>query len=149
MTLIVTPGLVLSGALIGVLTGILIGVVTMISDIIFYSRNPSDLKFGRKYSSPAVQFGVFLLINLLYGALHGVIFSLLLPFLPTGWFLRGLIFGVGIYLILSRTFAEQFAYMSADYFPRHLSVYLTAEFVVIYVLQGLLISAGMLLLAGV
>ena len=48
---------------------------------------------------------------------------------------------------LCRQFTEGFAFMNPDYFPVNLSVYLSIEFLVIYVLQGILISMGIMMVS--
>ena len=94
-----------------------------------------------------VQLLVFMLINAVYAGIQGVILVWLLPILPSHWILRGLVFGVASYVILSRHFTEGFAFMNPDYFPVNLSVYLSIEFLVIYVLQGILISMGIMMVS--
>ena len=136
-----------SGIAIGMISGILVGLLTILSDAFFYSRYVSDLRLAKKYANPMVQLLVFMLINAVYAGIQGVILVWLLPILPSHWILRGLVFGVARYVILSRHFTEGFAFMNPDYFPVNLSVYLSIEFLVIYVLQGILISMGIMMVS--
>jgi hypothetical protein len=134
---------ILKGITVGVISGIIIGFIILISDGIFYSRYVTNFEIARKYSKPINQLMVFLSISILYGAIQGGIFAWLMPLLPSGWFLRGLVFGVVSYLILSRHFVEGFAFMNRKYIPTKLSTYLAVEFLIAYILQGILISSIM------
>jgi hypothetical protein len=83
-------------------------------------------------------------ISILYGGIQGGIFAWLIPVLPEDWILRGIVFALISYLILSRHFVEGFAFMSSKLIPIRLSVYLSVEFLVIYITQGIIISRIML-----
>jgi hypothetical protein len=131
---------IFSGIGIGVISGIIVGLLTILSDAFFYSRYVSDFRLAKKYVNPMMQLLVFMLINAAYAGVQGAILVWLLPILPSYWLLRGLVFGAASYMVLSRHFTEDFAFMNPDYFPVHLSLYLSIEFLVIYVLQGILIS---------
>jgi hypothetical protein len=140
---------IFSGIGIGIISGIIVGTLTILSDAFFYSRYVSDFRLAKKYANPMVQLLVFMLINAVYAGIQGAILAWLLPILPSHWLLRGLVFGVASYVVLSRHFTEGFAFMNPDYFPVHLSLYLSIEFLVIYVLQGIFISFGLLMVSGV
>lgn len=131
---------IINGAFAGLISGIVVGFLTIVSDAFFYSKHGSGLKTARQYSSPLNQLGVFLGISLLYGAIQGIIFVWLIPVLPSNLFFRGLIFGSMSYVVLSRHFAEGFAFMNPEFFPVKVSIYLAFEFLMIYVLQGIFIS---------
>ena len=134
---------------IGMISGIIVGILTILSDVFFYSRYVSDFRLARKYANPMIQLLVFMLINAAYAGVQGAILIWLLPILPSNWLLRGLVFGAASYVVLSRHFTEGFAFMNPDYFPVHLSLYLSMEFLVIYVLQGSLISMGIMMVSGI
>lgn len=134
---------------IGMISGIIVGLLTILSDAFFYSRYVSDFRLAKKYANPMIQLLVFMLINAVYAGVQGVILVWLLPILPSHWLLRGLVFGAASYVILSRHFTEGFAFMNSYYFPVYLSLYLSIEFLVIYVLQGILISMGMMMVSGI
>lgn len=140
---------VFSGIGIGMISGIIVGLLTILSDAFFYSRYVSDFRLAKKYANPMVQLLLFMLINAVYAGVQGAILVWLLPILPSHWLLRGLVFGAASYIILSRHFTEGFAFMHPDYFPVHLSLYLSIEFLVIYVLQGILISMGIMMMSGI
>jgi hypothetical protein len=142
-------GHILSGIGIGMISGIMVGLLTILSDAFFYSRYVSDFRLAKNYANPMIQLLVFMLINAVYAGIQGAILLWLLPILPSHWLLRGLVFGVASYAVLSRHFTEGFALMNPDYFPVHLSLYLSIEFLVIYVLQGILISIGMMMVSGI
>lgn len=135
------------GMLAGGVAGVLTGVLTIISDAVFYSRFAPPVKGAREYANPLTQLGVFMLIAVFYGAVQGVLFMWLLPVLPAGVLWRGVVFGLGSYLVLSRHFAEGFAFMSPEFMPAKVSAYLAVEFLTIYLLQGLLVSKGVALLS--
>lgn len=134
------------GLMVGLVAGFLGGLLTMVSDLVFYSKNGQGLTAARQYANPLHQLGVFLAISLFYGAIQGVVFIWATPILPADTIARGLVFGFISYLILSRHFAEGFAFMSPKIFPTKVSVYLTFEFLVLYILQGIIISKGIMLL---
>ena len=134
---------ILGGIVVGLFSGIIVGLLTMVSDAVFYSKNGKGLKAARQYSNPLFQLGVFLAISLFYGAIQGIVFTWVAPILPTtSSIIRGILFGLISYLILSRHFVEGFAFMNPEVFPTKMSVYLSIEFLAIYVLQGLIISQG-------
>jgi hypothetical protein len=140
---------IFSGIGVGMISGIIVGLLTILSDAFFYSRFVSDFRLAKKYANPMVQLLLFMLINAVYAGVQGAILIWLLPILPSHWLLRGLVFGVASYMVLSRHFTEGFAFMNPDYFPVHLSLYLSIEFLVIYVLQGILISMGIMMMSGI
>ena len=131
---------ILKGIWAGIISGIFVGIFTLISDGIFYSKYVTNFEMARVYSKPLVQLLLFMLISIVYGSIQGGIFAWLLPLLPNGWVLRGIIFGVVSYLILSRHFIEGFAFMNPKYMPTNLIIYLSVEFLIIYILQGIIIS---------
>lgn len=133
---------------IGMISGVIVGLLTILSDAFFYSKYVSDFRLARKYANPMIQLLIFMLINAVYAGVQGAILVWLLPILPSHWLLRGLVFGAVSYAVLSRHFTEGFAFMNPDYFPVHLSLYLSMEFLVIYVLQAILISIGILMVSG-
>lgn len=135
---------ILGGIVVGLISGIVVGFLTMISDAVFYSKNGKGLKAARQYSNPLFQLGIFLAISLFYGAVQGIVFTMVTPILPTDSITRGLLFGLISYLILSRHFVEGFAFMNPEFFPTKMSVYVSIEFLAIYVLQGLIISKGLI-----
>jgi hypothetical protein len=133
---------ILGGIVVGLVSGGVVGLLTMVSDAVFYSKNGKGLNAARQYSNPLYQLGVFLAISLFYGAVQGIVFTWVAPILPTNSITRGILFGLISYLILSRHFVEGFAFMNPEVFPTKISAYLSIEFLVIYVLQGLIISKG-------
>jgi hypothetical protein len=132
--------IILKGICIGIISGVKTGILTMISDGIFYSRYVKNVEMARVYKKPLMQLLLFMLICIFYGSIQGGIFAWLLPVLPEGWLLRGIIFGAVSYLILSRHFVEGSAFMNPKYMPAKLSIYLSIEFFVIYIIQGIIIS---------
>jgi uncharacterized membrane protein (UPF0136 family) len=133
---------ILGGIVVGLVSGVVVGLLTMVSDAVFYSKNGEGLSVARQYSNPLFQLGVFMAISLFYGAVQGIVFTWVAPILPTNSITRGILFGLISYLILSRHFVEGFAFMNPEVFPTKISSYLSIEFLVIYVLQGLIISKG-------
>lgn len=133
-------GLVLKGIWTGIISGVIVGILIMISDGIFYSKYVKNRELARVYSKPQLQLLTFMLISVIYGGIQGGIFAWVSPLLPQGWLIRGVIFGVFSYIILSRHFVEGFAFMNPQYMPVNLSAYIAIEFLVIYILQGVIIS---------
>jgi hypothetical protein len=131
---------ILKGIWVGVVSGILVGVITIISDGIFYSKYVTNNQMARVYSKPLMQLLLFMIISIVYGSIQGGLFAWMLPLLPNGWVLRGIVFGIGSYLILSRHFIEGFVFMNPKYMPTHLTIYLSVEFFLIYIFQGIIIS---------
>lgn len=131
---------ILKGIWAGIISGTIVGILTLISDGIFYSKYVTNFEMARVYSKPLVQLLLFMMISIVYGSIQGGIFAWLLPLLPNGWVLRGVIFGLVSYLILSRHFIEGFAFMNPKYMPTNLTIYLSVEFLIIYMLQGIIIS---------
>lgn len=131
---------IINGIWVGVISGVIVGIFIIISDGIFYSKYVKNFEMARRYSNPLVQLLLFMLISIAYGGIQGGIFAWMIPLLPEGWLLRGILFGAVSYIILSRHFVEGFAFMNPKYIPTNLTVYLTIEFLVIYLLQGIIIS---------
>jgi hypothetical protein len=132
--------IILKGIYAGAISGIIAGICTLISDGIFYSKYVKSSEMARVFSKPLMQLVLFMLISIVYGSIQGGILAWLLPILPEGWLIRGIIFGVISYLILSRHFIEGFAFMNPKYMPTNLTIYLSVEFLMIYILQGIIAS---------
>lgn len=132
--------IILRGIYAGFISGVITGILTIISDGIFYSKYITSNLMARVYSKPVVQLLVFMLISIIYGSIQGGIFVWLLPLLPNDWVFRGVIFGVVSYVILSRHFVEGLAFMNTKFIPVKLSIYLSVEFFLSYLFQGIIIS---------
>lgn len=134
---------ILGGVVVGLVSGVIVGLLTMVSDAVFYSKNGEGLNAARKYSNPLCQLGIFIAISLFYGAIQGIVFTWVTPILPTNSIIRGILFGFISYMILSRHFVEGFAFMNPEVLPTKMSAYLSVEFLIMYVLQGLILSKGL------
>lgn len=132
--------IILRGIYVGFVSGIITGILTIISDGIFYSKYVTNNLMAKEYSKPIIQLLVFMLISIFYGSIQGGIFAWLLPLLPNDWVFRGVIFGVVSYVILSRHFVEGLAFMNNKFIPVKLSIYLSVEFFLLYLFQGIIIS---------
>ncbi|HEX3015910.1 MAG TPA: hypothetical protein VHQ46_05975 [Desulfobacteria bacterium] len=137
---------ILYGILIGLGSGFLVGLVMMAADALFYGKFVQETRMARKYQSMFTQLIVFMFISVVYGGIQAAIFLWLMPLLPVNVMWRGIVFGLISYLILSRHFAEGFAFMNPELFPTRVSLYLAIEFLVAYELQGVIISRGLAML---